>query len=172
MTESEKIAKLCEKANVTESEAREILEQVNWDLLDAILLLERQGRLKDASAHYSTQRDESAESGEQASDFKQRASSVGAMLQRAIQVGNANSFVVSRKGKRLFSLSVTAMAILLVYANVWLLIALVAGLFFGLRYSIEGEQLGKPSVNDVMDKAATAAENVRVTVVDSFRDKK
>ena len=64
------------------------------------------------------------------------------------------------------------MAILLVCANVWLLIALVAGLFFGLRYSIEGEQLGKPSVNDVMDKAATAAENVRVTVVDSFRDKK
>lgn len=171
MTESEKIAKLCEKANVTESEAREILEQVNWDLLDAILPFE-QGRLKDASAHYSTQRDESAESGEQASDFKQRASSVGAMLQRAIQVGNANSFVVSRKGKRLFSLSVTAMAILLVCANVWLLIALVAGLFFGLRYSIEGEQLGKPSVNDVMDKAATAAENVRVTVVDSFRDKK
>lgn len=172
MTESEKIAKLCEKADVTEAEARKILEQVDWDLLDAILLLERQGRLKDAAARYSTRREQASGDGEETSDFKRRASSVGAALQRAIRIGNENAFAVSRGGRRLFSLSITAMAILAVFANIWLLLALVVGLFFGLRYAIEGEQLGKPSVNDVMDKAATAAENVSETVADSFREKK
>ncbi len=172
MTENEKIAKLCEKANVTEAEARAILEETNGDLLDAILLLERQGRLKDVSAHYSTRREARADADEDDEGFRKRASGAAALLQRALEIGNANAFVVSRKGRRLFSLSVTSMVILLVFANIWLLLALVAGLFFGLRYALEGEQLGKRSVNDVMDRAATAAENVRDTVADSFREKK
>ena len=54
----------------------------------------------------------------------------------------------------------------------WGVIALLAGLFFGLRYSIVGKELGKPAVNDAMDKAANAVENVRETVEDSLRKEK
>ena len=66
----------------------------------------------------------------------------------------------------------TVLVILVLCLNAWGLIALAAGLFFGLKYSITGTELGKPAVNDVMNKVANAAENVRETVEDSFRKEK
>ena len=95
-----------------------------------------------------------------------------AQIKRLIQIGNENNFVISRKDDPVLSLPVTVMVLLLLLINVWLFVALVVGLFCGLRYSIHGEQLGKPEVNEVMDKAANAAENVRETVEDSLRSGK
>ena len=42
----EKVERLREKANVSYEEAKEALEQSGGDLLDAIVLLERQGKSK------------------------------------------------------------------------------------------------------------------------------
>ena len=41
MNENEMTAKLAEKMNVTEDEAREALQACDWDMLDAALRLER-----------------------------------------------------------------------------------------------------------------------------------
>ena len=93
-------------------------------------------------------------------------------MKHIIQIGNENSFVISHKEKQLISLPVTVLVLLFLLFRLWLLAALAVGLFCGLRYSMHGEQLGKPEVNDVMDKAANAAENVRETVEDSLRSGK
>ena len=45
MNEYEKVEKLREKANVSYEEAKAALEKCNWDLLDAIVLLEREGKI-------------------------------------------------------------------------------------------------------------------------------
>jgi len=171
MTEYEKIAKLMEKANVTEDEARAALEQSGWDLLDAIVALEREGKVSGGTARHSTKAEEAAPEPEpeQRSRFNERATTFREQVINIIRIGNRNHFIVQHKGKQVLAMPVTVLVVLVLCLNAWGLIALAAGLFFGLRYSIHGDELGKPAVNDVMDKAANAAENVRETVEDSLR---
>ena len=46
MENLEKVEKLRERANVSYEEAKEALEASNWDLLDAMVYLEKQGKTK------------------------------------------------------------------------------------------------------------------------------
>ena len=73
--------------------------------------------------------------------------------------------------KRAENIMGNSFVLLLIFANIWLVIALVVGLFCGLRYSVEDGLPYAVHVNDMMDKAAHAAENVRETVEDSLRSK-
>jgi len=176
MTEYEKIEKLMEKAGVSEEDARAALEQNGWDLLDAIVALEREGKVSGGSAHHSTKADEAAPEAEAGTDersrFSERATTFREQVVKIIRIGNRNHFAIHHKGKQVLSMPVTVLVVLVLCLNAWGLIALAAGLFFGLRYSFIGEELGKPAVNDAMDKAANAAENVRETVEDSLRKEK
>jgi len=171
MNEYEKVEKLREKTNVSYEEAKAALEANNWDLLDAIVQLEREGKVSGNSAHHSTKAEESTAKPEpeQGSRFRERTVTFREQALKLISIGNRNHFAIHHKGKQILSMPITVLIILLLCLNAWGLIALAAGLFFGLRYSVIGSELGKPEVNDVMDKAANAAENVRETVEDSLR---
>ena len=174
MTEQEKIAKLIEKTSVTEEEARAALEANGWDLLDAIVALERAGKVSGGTAQHST-KEETASSepeSEQRSRFSQNAASFRSQLRNILRICTQNHFVIHHKENQVISMPITILIILVLCLNAWGVIALLAGLFFGLRYSIVGKELGKPAVNDAMDKAANAAENVRETVEDSLRKEK
>ena len=55
MEQLEKVEKLRERANVTYEEAKEALEASNWDLLDAMVYLEKNGKTQGpARETYST----------------------------------------------------------------------------------------------------------------------
>lgn len=174
MNEYGKVEKLREKANVSYEEAKAALEQCGWDLLDAIVYLEREGKVPGESAHHSTKAEAAASEPEpeQRSRFAERATTFREQVVNLVRIGNRNHFAIHHKGKQVLSMPVTVLVILILCLNAWGLIALAAGLFFGLRYSITGSELGKPEVNEVMDKAANAAENVRETVEDSLRKEK
>lgn len=174
MTEIEKIEKLIEKTGVTEEDARAALEQNDWDLLDAIISLEREGKISGSVAQHSTQ-SETAEPEPETqaqSRFSKNAETFRHQVRNILRIGNQNHFVIHHKENQVISMPVTILVILILCLNAWGLLALAAGLFFGLRYSIVGDELGKPAVNDAMDKAANAAENVRETVEDSLRREK
>lgn len=174
MTEIEKIEKLIEKTGISEEEARATLEQNGWDLLDSIIALEREGKVHGSTAQHSTKAEEAAPAEEenQRSRFSENAASFRNQVRNILRIGNQNHFVIHHKDNQVLSMPVTILVILVLCLNAWGLIALAAGLFFGLRYSIVGRELGKPAVNDAMDKAANAAENVRETVEDSLRKEK
>lgn len=171
MNEYEKVEKLREKTNVTYEEAKAALEQSNWDLLDAIVQLEREGKISNGSAHHSTKSDSPASEPEPEprSRFAERAIVFCEQITKLIRICNRNHFAIHYKDKQVMTMPVTVLILLLMCLHFIGLIALAAGLFFGLRYSIVGSELGKPAVNDVMDKAANAAENVRETVEESLR---
>ena len=58
MDHFEMVEKLREKANVTYEEAKDALEASDWDLLDALLMLESKGRLQEMESEaYSTRQD-------------------------------------------------------------------------------------------------------------------
>ena len=48
MDNFEKVEKLREHANVTYEEAKEALENSNWDILDAMIYLEKNGKTRES----------------------------------------------------------------------------------------------------------------------------
>lgn len=163
MTNFEMVETLREKANVSYEEAKTALEASNWDLLDAILLLEGEGKVAPETASYSTRAEElpPEEEPKKHRGFHDGMRWLVHSFGKLLRIGNTNSLEVSRSGRELFSLPVTVFAILLL-CSVWtILIAMLASLFFGVRYSFRGPNLGKDSINRVMDRAGDMAENVK-----------
>lgn len=52
----------------------------------------------------------------------------------------------------------------LIFLFPFTLIALIVGLFFGLRYAFRGPELDKGPLNSAMDKAADMAESIKQDV--------
>ena len=103
MTNFEMVETLREKANVSYEEAKDALEQSNWDLLDAMLLLEKAGKVNPGSARYSTKPEEEAEApegGRKRRDGGEGARGalkwLGQSFCKLLRIGNVNAFVVSR----------------------------------------------------------------------------
>ena len=166
MDNMEKVELLREKAHVTYEEAKVALEQSDWDLLDAIVLLERQGKTQGPSQErYSTSYDEQSgyekvqdKVDEQRNRFAKR-DSVYNGVRKVISLLLRNSFKVSRNDKVLFVMPAWVFAIILVMTFRWMLLAMVVGLFFGVRYTFSGDELKK--ANDFMDKASEMADDVK-----------
>lgn len=167
MTNFEMVELLRQKANISYEEAKTALELANWDLLDAMLVLEREGKVSGNGGSYSTKDEEVKDD-----ECKQKKHNggeglrgtlrwLGNALAKLIRIGNENFLVVCHKGKELFALPMTVCAVLLMCSVGTVLFALAVGLFCGLRYSFRGPNLGRESINSAMDRAAEAAETVK-----------
>ena len=177
MTFYDMVELLRSKANVTYVEAKAALEASNWDILDAMVLLERQGKVKDKGAAYSTAQDgEDSEAKKKENknahwEFEVNGNFMSAMrrfgrwLRKLIQIGNANFFVVSRHGEEILSLPVTVLVVLLPFLFVPMLILLVVGLFTDFRYSFRGPNLGSDAINDTISKASDMADSFKAEVI-------
>lgn len=164
MTHYEMVELLREKANVTYEEAKNALEAANWDLLDAIVLLEREGKTGKSSAAYSTQAPEEPpveEEKPRRSEFRDNMKKLAGWICHLIEIGNRNSFVVKKGEKETLSLPVTAAVALLCVSWPITVLLLIVGLFSGCRYSFRGPHLGNETVNNVMNKVNDAAESVK-----------
>lgn len=164
MTHYEMVELLREKANVGYEEAKDALEATNWDLLDAIVLLEKQGKTGKNSSAYSTKTPEEPPMSEEkprGSEFRDNLKRLAGWLKHLIEIGNRNQFVSMKNGKEALSISVTAGVALLCVSWPLTVILLVVGLFSGYRYGFKGPHLGNETLNNVMNKVNDAAETVK-----------
>ncbi len=173
MDKLEKIEIIREKCGVSYEEARDALDANNGDVLDAIVALEREGKVKAPhSASYSTYSDSSgsvspemvlAQSEYRENSKKNPFSEVWEKFVKAVkQLFNSSlkmTFEVNRKGEHLFDVPFIVLIIgLFIWgATIWLLLL---GLFFGFRYHIKGASPITIDVNNIMDKAADVAEDL------------
>ena len=177
MTNFEMVELLREKANISYEEAKTALELANWDLLDAMLVLEREGKVSSSGGSYSTKDEEVRDEGKEmkhngGEGLRGTLRWLGRTLAKLIRIGNENSLVVWHKGKELFALPVTVCVVLLMCSVGTVLFALAVGLFCGLRYSFRGPNLGRESINSAMDRAAEAAETVKEEIRSAGSEKK
>jgi len=176
MTHYEMVELLRTKASVSYEEAKEALEKTNWDLLDAMVLLERQGKVKSGGAAFTTGSKEEAEEegakGHKEVDFKGGLRRLFCWLRKMIGIGNVNHLVVSRGGEEMISLPVTVCVLLLLIAFWLVVILFVVGLFTGFRYAFRGPNLGKDKINDTIRKASEMADNFKADVVGENQNKK
>lgn len=173
MDHFEMVEKLREKANVSYEEAKAALEACDWDMLDALVLLESEGKVtEDRGANYSTEEKKPTEEKTRPKkdhfdfDGKKLRAGITSVLKKA----SDNFFVVKRHGNELFRLPLIALALLAIFLFRVTLIALIIGLFCGARYSFEGSLFAKSGVNHVMDKAADTVENIKNEIGDDDKE--
>lgn len=174
MATIEQVERLRARANVTYDEAKAALEACGDDLLDAMIYLERQGKVKtESGGAWSSAGPEGAavaavipeESGQQAEGgFGLLLRRFGAFCLKVLRVGNENYLEIYRRGEKRTAMPVTVLVLLLIFAF-WITVPLaVVGLFFGFRYRFDGPQLGGRRVNEPMDYVADAAEELKNTI--------
>lgn len=166
----EKVEKIREKTGVSYEEAKAALEAVNGDILDAIVLLETQGKIKSpATASYTTGGEDNTskefkEAAEAYSGSDELGGAISSFLKwcgKMIKAGCENFFIVKRHNEVLINIPVIVLILLVIFAFWLTLPVLIAGLFFGFRYCFQGEIAKSVDVNKACDKAAEACEAVK-----------
>ena len=170
----EKVEKLVEKAGVTYEDAKQALDDSNGDLLDAMILLERSGKTQgpkhstystkyeDQSSYYAASEQMEQNRPNAGNGFGAKLATVGKKVWHIL----SNNYLNVSRGEETVA-RLPLWATLLIFLTAWYLavILLIVSLFFDFRYSFSGEADMK-SVNDIMDKAADAAEKAK----EEFKD--
>ena len=180
MDRLEMVDALRTRMNVTYEEAKNALEETEWNLLDAIVLLEGRGAheasAKKAEEATSTVEGEffqaESEAGtseetrqEKAEDTAKKGNrAFRRFFQNAGKTLKSNTLEVTYEGKTLFLMPAWAFALLLLFTWHITVPVLLVALFFGVRYSFHGtEDMDK--INKVMEQAGDAAEQMKQSFV-------
>jgi hypothetical protein len=175
MENFEKVEKLREKTGVTYEEAKKVLEEKNYDMLDAIIELERQGKVAAPSeGAYTTGASQDMENVKKfeiaqmqyekdckkngiREGFKNLANFFRTIFQKSLEI----DFCVNRDGQKVASVPVLVLVLLLI-GFFWITVPLIIiGLFFGITYNFTGVDKVVVDVNGVCDKASQTAENIK-----------
>ena len=167
MSELDKVEKLRERANVTYEEAKAALDEAGGDLLDAILILERQGKTKKPNKSVYSTSYEDQEEYERVKDKvyqQQNGPRVGQTLARLIRKAWKaichNSIKVLRNDQLVVVMPGVAFFVLLLFFWKVLIPLMIVGLFFGFRYAFFGtNEMDK--ANDFMNKAGDIADDMK-----------
>ncbi len=179
MVTLEQVEKLREHANVSYDEAKAALENANGDILQALIDLEQQGKVKppqDGGRYHSggneiicTQKEEdhkktksqSSGQSDEKSAFSRNMGRFFRWMGQVIHKGNINALVIEKNETSVMKLPITVLILLLIFAF-WIVVPLlIIGVFFSFRYSLQGPDIKSSKVNNAMDTVANAAEEIR-----------
>lgn len=169
MEREEMIEMLKNKANVSKEEAEEVLEKLNWDLLDSIIYLERKGKVEnnETTTIINLSKENNDEKKEEKKE-KVKNDGIGKLfgklikfLGKIIKKGNKNYFEIRKEKEEPIKISLTISAILLLFGFWFIGVLLLIGLFLGYKYSIVGPNFSDIKVNDILEKASESAENIK-----------
>ena len=183
----EQVEQLRAHAAVSYEEARRALEACDGDLLDALILLEREGRVgpepppsgptrgpeasgKDEKRFWGLAVTAGGHRGrEERGSWRARLRELLAAAVDLLRHCTVNQFEVWRNGERMTALPVLIL-ILLVLVAYWIsLPLLVVGLFFGCKYRFSGPDLDKNRVGEVVNQVSAKVGDAVGQVRDEFK---
>lgn len=170
----EQVERLREKSGATYEACRDALERTDGNLLDAVILLERAGYSRTAGATFTTKPGEKAaeaarmvlspesghRGGKKRSDWRDGAAEVWEAGKNLLRHAVENQFEVWRRGEMMTSMPVLILALLIILVFWISMPLLIIGLFLGCRYRFAGPDLGKESVNSVMDSMSDTVDGM------------
>lgn len=191
MENYQKVEQLVNKVGCSYEDAKTALEGCEWDMLDAVISLERDGKISKETAEQKTEEpieiipEVSADKvsgnnsqqityvyaegqggnnagGENTDNSQKEPKGVRKLWNRIKSILMNNRMLVFKSnGQQIVDLPIVIPLIALI-AFFWatLILAGVA-MVFGCRFHFEGEDLGKTTINNTMDKATDYAEKVR-----------
>ena len=164
MEKMEKVEALRNKAGVTYEEAKAALEANNWDVLDAMIALEKEGKVKQTSSSRAEvlTGDVVTENGQKGSSEPKRRKFMN-WVKDILRKANRNSFEISKDGKIILTVPVLVFVIVLLFAFHIVIPLMIIGLFFSIKYHFSGPDVHSVDVdiNAAMDSASRTAENLK-----------
>lgn len=177
MDNLEKVEKLVAKTGITYQEAKEVLERNEYDLLEAMIDLEKSGRVSSPRmGSYSTNSNETVSDAfvKTQQEYHQDCSrsSFGKMVDdfidfcgRILKKMWETKFVIKRKDVVEMNMPVLLLVIGLIFAF-WVIVPLlIVGLFLDCRYSFVGVDEIKVDLNGVCKKASETCDEVKQNVM-------
>ena len=175
-----KVELVREKTGVSFEEARAALELSGYDVLDAVVLLERQGKTAAHTASYATSGQDSAAEQDASrmaqaqSDYEQSTKKTGFeegfgrlmdCIKRVLRKSVDTSLVAQRQGRQVFSVPLLLVILLVIFAF-WITIPLfIISLFFEFRYHLDGASRITVDLNDLSSKASDGVDHLKQSVM-------
>lgn len=141
----EKIDELKKRANVSYADAKEALEQCNGDLVEALIYLETQNKIKP---------EQNASCG------------ILAKCKNLIKKGNNTRFVITKQERTVLDLSVTVSVVITVFASYIVMPVLLLALFTGHRMKFAGKNGEDVKVNQALSKLSNAVSSAKKKLTD------
>ena len=174
MENLEKGEKIREKTGVSYEDARNALNACNNDILEAIIYLEKLGKIEAPAMTSYTTGDENKRSSEQFADAQEKyhedcknTTVKGALNKFFNWCGelfkkcNEIKFRVTKNEEKLGEVPLLIL-ILLIVCCFWITIPLlIIGLFFNFKYSFSGVNEVTVDINKMCDKATEACTNIK-----------
>ncbi len=171
MISIEQVEKLLTYADVTFEEARAALESTDGNLLDAIVLLERRGKVISPAGRTTSQTGAitvlpgNAQQQQQykepihRSSFAESADRFTSWVCDIFDKAFRTTFYAARNGNDILSVPLLILILIGLFAF-WVVVPLLLlGLIFGFRYRLGGPDVKVEKVNHVFDQAANATES-------------
>lgn len=160
--------KLVDKAGVSYEEARAALEGADWDLLEALVRLEKEGKMNTDKANNTESREKNqGQAAPQAEARTEQAKAktksffdkVMAAFKNLLDNGNDNILVVKKDGKLVLEISLTVAILLLIAFNGLFIFLTLLGVAFGYKYSFKSRKEERRQEEEVQ-AARMAAEDI------------
>ena len=141
MEHKEMIEKLHSQAGVSREDAEDALRRSSWDMLDALTILEKEGKIAPLTSSMTTT-DSSSAGYEKVAPSAQSSGNgfwqkFAAKLKELVLFSLNHAFIIRRKGNIILNLPVLVMVIIVVCAFEVSLAALRVGLFLDCQFSVE-----------------------------------
>ena len=176
MDRFELVEKLVKSTGVGYEDAKAALEACGWDLLDAAVWLEKNGKIENKSNHFTTNPEQQQEQQKQQEKERmkeeRRKTSAGTsagssssgnrifhtILTKARQIIMDNELVICKNNGEIFLEIPIWLAVVLLVVAFWpFLIVLVLVFILGFRFRLHGPDLGSEKVNRILSRAENAA---------------
>lgn len=168
------VDKLKNKANISYEEAKDALEKSNWDMLEAMLYLEAQGKVQkpSLSIFYTNESKESYnDNGEEVNlkkdtnenNFENKNSFEGVFeaICKAIDTCNNIFIEIIRNSRVILKIPFTVLIVLLFFAF-WIVIPLmIIGLFFNMEFLVSSKKIDVDKINKVFKETSKVVKDVK-----------
>lgn len=170
MTNTDMINRLSNAAGVSAAQAEQALNDADWDLLDAMLLLEKRGSSKTATSSSSRGgvppegngfKNKSAKY-EDGHKFSEASEGAISFISKLIRNGIEISLVITKNGNYVISIPLLVVAVLMVFSVSTLFLLMLIGLFFDLNYKINDSHRVCVVIDTFFERAAELAQRIKV----------
>ena len=177
MTHEDMIEKLSRTAGVDAQEAERALEANDWDLFDAMVSLEREGKTARMGAEVHTVVGEPCDEQDAPRRVKNSAKENGAgnfwaTVKKLLRTMAKTAFVVSRKDEELLRFPTLLLALLAIFGFWFTVPALLIGMALGCRDRFEGKGETSAAANRAMDDISTMVYSAREKVEQTVKENK
>lgn len=168
------VDKLRTKTDISYEEAKSVLENNNWDMLEAVVYLEKIGKIKspEVSEFYTyeykesyandyesedTSEDRESSSSKSKNDFE----GIFEAVCKVIDTCNNIFLEIKRNSRVLLKIPLTVVVVLLFF-TFWIIIPLaIIGLFFDIEFSIYSKKVDMDKANKVFREISKAIQDIK-----------